>query len=260
MTDELAPQRPLTLADYYDHRIRTARPVIQTTVEQFTKIAHAGGMFDIGVVPHHAAATFYWGQANMLRLGDQFGPYDALPEEEAVYVGRYLRMVDWYTSLLCVYLLKICRREARHAQFPEPTPYKKWKEYALVGGLSVDIPEKMRTTTIHTCIRGYVEILQKMGFSSGLFGGPAWATIADTFQMFLKGEISPEMLCDQAFTLAHNTSPIFNKGGTFVPQDANVLKQILDIQAKGFILKEPHLYQGFLSKDFRAWGMKPSGF
>jgi hypothetical protein len=70
----------------------------------------------------------------------------------------------------------------------------------------------------------------------GGYGGKPWGQIAKTLGDFLYGKTSLEMMCDTAYTLAHNNGPMFNKGMMY---DMYSSKQgflmILDVQASGQI-------------------------
>lgn len=64
----------------------------------------------------------------------------------------------------------------------------------------------------------------------GAYGGKKWADIAVVFQQYIDGTASAMLAADRAWTLVHNTGPIFNKGFYFKLHDGN-LAQILNAQA-----------------------------
>ena len=67
---------------------------------------------------------------------------------------------------------------------------------------------------------------------SSAYGGPKWQAITDTLREFIRGQYSLEMLLDTAWTLVHNTGPIFNKGFLYHSSGQD-LDRILDIQRAG---------------------------
>jgi hypothetical protein len=67
------------------------------------------------------------------------------------------------------------------------------------------------------------------------YAGPAWAAVMRPLRDFFAGKITMEMLVDTAWTLAHNTAPIFNKGFLFKHQKEANLNRILDVQRAGMI-------------------------
>ena len=76
------------------------------------------------------------------------------------------------------------------------------------------------------------------GKYGGGFGGKAWAEVAEVLRRVVHGEISYEMMIDQAFNSAHNNGPIFNKGMCFNQYTPKFIP-ILDVQRSGQI---PHLF------------------
>jgi hypothetical protein len=75
----------------------------------------------------------------------------------------------------------------------------------------------------------------RKGTFSTHYGGPKWASISDVVVRFLSGETSVEVLCDTAYTLAHNTAPIFNKPLLYHGQDESSLIKVLDVQRAGMV-------------------------
>jgi hypothetical protein len=88
----------------------------------------------------------------------------------------------------------------------------------------------------------YVEYLFFKGKFSGGYGGEPWAMITQCLNNFFKGKLSPELLLDQSYTLAHNNGPMFNKGMFFSHQETNDMYKTLDLQAAGKIPQLVYTY------------------
>ena len=197
--------------------------------------------------PESVALFFYQGQDWIYGGNLKHGKFDPLPRKDASKLTRYLEGVDHITLRLSVFILRICLREMRHGSFSDYF----WAKFAVVPD-SHDENERLRILakelqdepgldkcsgyTVAEVCRVCEYMFRKGGWGSA-FGGVKWAHIADTLHDFCKGVITPEIFCDRAFNLAHNTSPIFNKGGEFSPQNAPALLAVLDAQAKGQIAK-----------------------
>lgn len=93
----------------------------------------------------------------------------------------------------------------------------------------------------------YVDAVEqhfRKGGWSGAYGGKKWADIALVFKRYLDGETSAMIAADRAWTLVHNTGPIFNKGFYFEHHDSGLMK-VLNAQASSSVFA---LGMGFLDK------------
>ena len=91
----------------------------------------------------------------------------------------------------------------------------------------------------------YVDAVEqhfRKGGWSGAYGGKKWADIALVFKRYLDGETSAMIAADRAWTLVHNTGPIFNKGFYFTHHDSSLVK-VLNAQASTSVFS---LGMGFL--------------
>ena len=70
----------------------------------------------------------------------------------------------------------------------------------------------------------------------GAYGGKKWADIALVVKQYIDGTSSAMLAADRAWTLMHNTGPIFNKGFYFLMHDSKLLK-VLDAQASSSVFK-----------------------
>ena len=85
----------------------------------------------------------------------------------------------------------------------------------------------------HITALDYIEAVEqnyRHGGWAGAFGGKKWADIALVLLWYLKGDISAMLAADRAWSLVHNTGPIFNKGFYFTLHDGN-LQALLNAQA-----------------------------
>lgn len=86
-------------------------------------------------------------------------------------------------------------------------------------------------------IGAYVDAVERhyrKGGWSGAFGGKKWADIALVMKQYLDGTSSAMLAADRAWTLVHNTGPIFNKGFYFKYHDDSLMS-VLNAQAKSSV-------------------------
>ena len=195
--------------------------------------------------PEAVALFFYQGQDWVYGDNFQYGKYENLPRPVASKLTRYLSGVDHITLRLSIFILRICLREMRHGGFSDLF----WKQFAMDEthhGANMRykvLADRFKSSPSLKVCDGYTvsevckvcDYMFKNGTWGSAYGGEKWAHIADTLNDFCEGKITPEIFCDRAFNLAHNTSPIFNKGGEFSPQDSSKLLNILNLQAEGKI-------------------------
>lgn len=198
------------------------------------------------LVPETAAIQFYLLQHAMSDVRQRFGPDEALGDVEKI-VELYHELGVDLGQRMFVYLLLICTREARHTTGSATFHSKLKSKFGLEFTMFMDeIAHTSSNVAVHKFLKDPPDMeLGKFckglawmfthGKFSGGYGGPAWAKIADTLDWFVGGQISPEMLLDTAFTLAHNGGPIFNKGMAFHTYDGTKLLLVLNAQATGQI-------------------------
>ena len=180
----------------------------------------------------------------------------------------------WYNSCgivakqLMFYLWRIVSKELRHGNlakcnkaFIDP---KKWDPNAVIlckaisggGDYQKHLDEHDDTNALH-----YIEAVEqnyRHGGWGGAFGGKKWADITQVFRWYLEGEISAMLAADRAWSLVHNTGPIFNKGFYFTLHDSNLLS-VLNAQASCsvFILSDTFKhtagYQSKLMEEFQTF-------
>lgn len=232
------------LQEFYDSNFRT-RFSWDCPADHWAEQMAARQMDAKPLSPESVALFFYQGQDWIYGGNLNYGRFDPLPRKDASKLTRYLEGVDHITVRLSVFILRICLREMRHGTFIDSF----WNKFNPVPD-SPSENERLRVLAkrlehepgINKC-NGYTvaevcrvcEYMFKYGSWGSAYGGEKWAHIADTLCDFCKGSITPEIFCDRAFNLAHNTSPIFNKGGEFSPQNSMRLLEILNAQAKGQI-------------------------
>lgn len=243
------------LQEFYDSNFRT-RFSWDCPADHWLEQMAARQMDAKPLSPESVALFFYQGQDWIYGDNFQYGRFDPLPRGDANKLTRYLEGVDHITLRLSVFILRICLREMRHGKFTNSfwdkfavnkKDQKANLRYKLLAQRFGDDP-KLETCTGYTVaeVCRVCDYMFKYGSWGSAYGGEKWAHIADTLHDFCKGSITPEIFCDRAFNLAHNTSPIFNKGGEFSPQNAQALLQILNAQAKGEISQ----YKG----PIKPWG------
>jgi len=89
----------------------------------------------------------------------------------------------------------------------------------------------------HKPVGAYVDAVERHyrhGGWYGAFGGKKWADIALVIKQYIDGDTSAMLAADRAWTLVHNTGPIFNKGFYFKYHDSN-LANTLNAQAKSSV-------------------------
>lgn len=194
---------------------------------------------------HKKAAEFYLAQHVIGDLKARFHPHQPLGDMAPIVEACEVRMTDLCKRMVW-YLLLICHRESRHVKHGEMSPgpidnaYADLWDYTReeLSGLGA---EESHDALVHNppdCTLGeYTEYLM-MVFSKGLFssqfGGMKWYEITKALQQFVTGTTTAEIMTDTAFTLSHNTGPIFNKG-TLFGQNKEALMRVLDVQRAGMV-------------------------
>jgi hypothetical protein len=177
---------------------------------------------------------------------------EPLPEWAVKVNEAYLQILSEQGNRMLHYILAICTREMRHLNvaYCKPTLWAKiekenglvmvdWLKKVKEGGEDKLLQRWFQTPPSVTSAQ-YIQATstafhQPQGGSkpwSGSYGGKPWGIIADTAASFLTGHTSLEALVDTGYTLAHNTSPIFNKGMMYNTYDHHLIT-VLDVQRSG---------------------------
>lgn len=201
--------------------------------------------------PMGEAVWFYWHNHLVRSAEGKFGRYETLPEHTGEAVNRYFVEGNLRVLRMVYYMVLITIREARHCKRQkyqytdirdkyEPQYDTLLSKIIGSGGSSVmnfltenqDIPSNIEMGTLFTFLH---EIFSVTALWNGGYGGKAWAKVTYPLTMLFNGKISPEVVMDTAFTLAHNNGPIFNKGLLYKHYDSAMIIQILDAQNSGQI-------------------------
>lgn len=229
-------------------------PEISSRIKSFRMMNAEGlsALFGIKVYdtmghPDEEAIMFYLINHAMSILRQRVAPMEPLGDLVEV-VKTYNDIVASRAVRMFFYLLLICTRESRHVH--EDKSNKLWvkigslfgpeipKFFSKVHGAgSTGAANALQNNPPETTLGNYTSYLSylfhKGSFSSG-YGGHAWGAVADVLREFSFGILSPEMMLDTAFTLAHNNGPIFNKGMMYDQYSPEIYK-ILDVQRSGQI-------------------------
>jgi hypothetical protein len=195
--------------------------------------------------PQKDALTFYMLKHAVLLLRKQYHPLEPLPPKVMKLLERYNEEVVARGTRMFYYLLQICVRESRHSSGVSSVTEKQLRakytdKVVDFHGTIEPLGESMAVSKFRKEAPD-VPVGLWVGFMSehfreyhygGAFGGEPWGRIADVARDFVKGDISLDLLLDTSFTLAHNTSPAFDKGMLFSHYDSDLLK-ILDVQNSG---------------------------
>jgi hypothetical protein len=146
---------------------------------------------------------------------------------------------------LFFYLLLICTRESRHIHNSASLFLELQDKYGAmsftrrVRGLTSTDAAALLINDPPDCEMGkYTDHLVdvfSMGSFGGGYGGPKWADIAKVLRNFVHGVLSPELMLDTGFTLAHNGGPIFNKEMLYKHYSKGELMRVLDAQRAGMV-------------------------
>jgi hypothetical protein len=167
------------------------------------------------------------------------------------------------------YLILICTRETRHASIHPSRLVTMRKKFG--DGSMLYFENYQGTSKPKACdtlwnsekywpgvdmgvYTEWMEWVFKRGAFNGGFGGQAWAEVAAVLRRLVHGEITYEMMVDQAFNSAHNNGPIFNKGMLFSGY-SHKFKTILDVQRAGQI---PYLFEEEMTHGKRWFDIRPS--
>lgn len=198
---------------------------------------------DSAPIPEHDAIVFYMMNHAFSVVRSKFHPNVSLPDEVNKVCALYLTTTNAALMRMFAYLLVICTRESRHIKSGIGIAQEKNAKAAaftkqIRGKSSSGATDAFKNGKLPDISIGeYAEYLEYIfdncGWASA-YGGTAWGEIARALNKYVHGEISGEMLLDTAFTLAHNTGPIFNKGMLFKSYTPELLP-LLDVQRAGQI-------------------------
>jgi len=205
----------------------------------------------VSASPESEALWFYLQNHAMHIISSSLDKEEPLGDYE-MFVNQYHRDMQPKALRMFYYLLLICTRETRHAKEEDEDEdssglKKLYKKYPKIKEFHY---EHIKDTSAAESIKAMLDqapdvtlgeytdfLVDAFQFPSygGAFGGEAWEAIARPLRDFVHGIITAEILMDTAFTLAHNTGPIFNKGMVFTHYDEGCLNRILDVQSSGQI-------------------------
>lgn len=257
-------------------------------VHGLAKALQKSGWFDNGLAsPDVDAVIFYLLNQAAADIRNRYDLLEPVPKEEADILSLYNERGSSIALRLAWYVFVITTREARHNQSTWDSSKAK-----VVADVSTDYPDTgltmiasmfnytksfpdsgaalgklLQPSSEKFQLGPFCRLLRSIYYRcswGGAFGGPKWGTIADALYAWVTGAWSAEMFADTAFTLAHNTAPIFNKGMLYNMPGGNFI-ELLDVQRAGMIpqwlngrgakyayLKEvqqvketlPHLFEG----------------
>jgi len=197
-----------------------------------------------------AAIDFYVGNHAFMEIERKRGHHRILTPAEHEFVDGYVGLAGRYALYMIYYTLTICTRETRHAPPSQVTSafyQTAGTEYAFfhtnhISGVSSHAAAQAFWSGLAPGTVGkYITIMREFFYQpiwgGGSIGGPKWGHIAECARRFVYGEISPVILLDTGFTLAHNGGPMFNKGFLFSHPNADALYRVLDVQNSGQLPK-----------------------
>jgi len=202
--------------------------------------------------PDNEAIKFYYTNHVFSLIAAQYDQHEILPPAVAKLAKDYAKMSADSIARLVYYTMMIIVRESRHLSSGKKSFWdsskakftQKYNDFLLnvthldeSGAVSL-----MRTDPPEITLREFAEGIAFMFHSDqawshkGGYGGHPWGQIADTLAKLVRGDITPEMFADTAYTLAHNNGPMFNKQMLYhnYSSQQQFLK-ILDVQRSGQI-------------------------
>lgn len=205
--------------------------------------------------PEQEAVSFYLLNHVVADISAKYDPMEPLPTADLQLVQRYVTRGSEIAARLFYYVFLITAREARHNQ-------SGYEPHKIVPAMQEDYPDMPESlvASMYAFLKGFNDsssgalgqmlqvdsdwqlgplckmmcvVYYKCKWGSA-FGGKKWGNIADCLYRLVTSEWSAEMFADTAFTLAHNTAPIFNKGMLYNSPGGGFLK-LLDCQRAGVI-------------------------
>lgn len=213
------------------------------------------GYFGVQNNPEHEAFQFYLLNHAAAEIAVKYDQFEPLPSEALEVIRTYSETGSAIAERLFFYVFLITAREARHNHSSyEPTliiPLMH-KHYPDLGADMIksmyqffsSFPDssqamgKIKSAPDSFKIGPFCKMLQVVYYHckwGSAFGGKKWGNIADCLYRMVSGEWTPELFADTAFTLAHNTAPIFNKGMLYTTPNESSLVKLLDVQRAGMM-------------------------
>lgn len=197
--------------------------------------------------PEKDAVVFYMLHHAVNSLRMKFHPLEPLPESAMRVLDLYHAQMALRGTRMFYYLLLICVRESRHSSGAKGSAEKEMRAkytdavvnfHAEVEDMSesaavAHFQKKPPDVPLTLWVNFMSEHFRKYSYGHA-FGGEKWGVIADVVRDFVEGKTSLAMLLDTSFTLAHNTSAIFDKGMLYEHYGSD-LQKILDVQHSGQI-------------------------
>lgn len=198
------------------------------------------------VQPTTAAINFYALNHLSGLIQQRYHRHQKLPDWAQKVMEYYLKVLTEQHRRLFYYQTIICVREARHLHSMSTTwwnnvektfglPFRQFqdKNKGDEGAALIEFDKNPPNMLFGRFVEAIGHVFYHGKFSSS-YGGPAWGGVNDNLKRFVLGEITSEAMIDTAYTLAHNTGPIFNKGFYYECQN-NHLLAVLDVQRAGLI-------------------------
>jgi len=238
------------LAVHYD---RSSAPVSAAA-----KALEQSGWFNSHSDPMLEAVHFYLLNHATVEIATRFDPLEPITDlKQLSLLQTYDATGSEIARRLFFYVLLITTREARHnktsaqdstakvtpivqAEYPMITKAKVEEMVAFTKSFpdsSAALGKMLDPLTKDLPLGPFCKMLSGLYYKcswSSAYGGPKWGNIADALFAFVRGTWSAEMFADTAFTLAHNTAPIFNKGMLYNNPGQGVI-ELLDCQRAGMV-------------------------
>jgi len=211
--------------------------------------------------PEDYALDFYLLNHSVYALNNKFSRNENLDEKHVEFMNFYVeKTLEIFTSAF-LYLLCITTKESRHMllhkydniglsyendmiddirslgyyecfEYTKTLKVKK-EQNGYSGKHALLDTDNMPDVSLSTYLK-YLEHMYENWEWHDEYGGDVWATITNVLHRFVEGEISPETLVDNMWTLSHNNGLIFNKDVVFssYKSEAGML-EILNAQAIG---------------------------
>lgn len=234
------------------HLDRSGRKAIEAA-----KAIGKTGWFGTTLSPDQSAARFYLLNHAAAHIAARRDPLEPLPPGEVAVLETYAKSGAEIAMRLFSYVFLITAREARHNHtgweagkqkvciamqetYPDLDFNQVQQMYAFLKGFpdsSTSALTMMLNVPPHFNLGPLCKLMSVVYYKcswGSAYGGPKWGNIADALYAFVSGEWSAEMFADTAFTLAHNTAPIFNKGMLYAMPSGKFIT-LLDVQRAGMV-------------------------
>lgn len=236
------------LSLHYDR----SKDLVVNAVQSLSK----AGIFGSNENPMKSAVDFYLLNHVSTVISQRKDPLEPLDPAEVDVLRLYATSGAVTAARLFWYILLITTREARHnkssgaekmddvfkvvsKQYPdvEKATVESMFQFTKSCPDSSSILAHMIGGTSQYQLGPFCKLLSALYYKChwhSSYGGKKWGVIADALHSFVSGEWSAEIFADTAFTLAHNTAPIFNKGMLYSCPSGDFI-QLLDCQRAGMV-------------------------